>query len=374
MAFWCKKSLQPLQQEITRLQQQLEEKQQAIDTLLRENSQLRQQQQGSAAQFERLQRVLGNLPRFMQSLGSSQGSLAELSGGLQQEKQNAIHAQEASLHSRQDVERILQNLSSLAESSVQAANQMEKLDKRAQEIGAILQIIREIADQTNLLALNAAIEAARAGEHGRGFAVVADEVRQLANRSAGATEQIHILVQQIRQDSGESREQMDTLAQNAIQSRQEGEQASKGMHHLLDVSSQMEEAIATSALHGFCELAKFDHVVYKFRVYMVVMGLSEEKIEQFAEHHSCRLGKWYYEGEGRDCFSKLNGYRQIEPPHIRVHEAAIRALQAHAVGDLDSAHSALIDMESASMEVIRGLELMAESGHQNAQILCTHTH
>lgn len=86
--------------------------------------------------------------------------------------------------------------------------------------------------------------------------------------------------------------------------------AAESMRTLLDLSSTMELAVAGSALRSFCELAKVDHLIYKFRVYKVLLGLSTETVSDFASHLECRLGKWYYEGEGHACYSRLAGYRR----------------------------------------------------------------
>lgn len=112
----------------------------------------------------------------------------------------------------------VQVMRDLAQSIQQAADGIGALDKQSQLIGAIIKTISSIADQTNLLALNAAIEAARAGEQGRGFAVVADEVRQLASRTSQATEEITSVVQQNQQLAGQAVALMGTGKRQADES------------------------------------------------------------------------------------------------------------------------------------------------------------
>lgn len=132
----------------------------------------------------------------------------------------------------------------------------------------------------------------------------------------------------------------------------------------------MEGTIAAAALRGFVEVAKVDHLVYKFEVYKVLMGVSTKRSDDFAAHTHCRLGKWYYEGEGRDCFSKLPGYVEMESPHRQFHDAGLAALRAYQEGQTEACFSRVGDMEAASLKVLSSLERIATSAESDASLLC----
>ncbi|MEM1098557.1 MAG: methyl-accepting chemotaxis protein [Planctomycetota bacterium] len=122
---------------------------------------------------------------------------------------NAQESGDAAAHGGQVVGETIEEMQAISDAVSNSARAVENLGKRGEQIGEIVATINDIADQTNLLALNAAIEAARAGEHGRGFAVVADEVRKLADRTTSATEEIGESIRAIQEETGQAVDNMD---------------------------------------------------------------------------------------------------------------------------------------------------------------------
>ena len=104
------------------------------------------------------------------------------------------------------------------------------------------------------------------------------------------------------------------------------------------------------------------------------MGISDRRADSFSSHTACRLGKWYFEGEGHDCFSKLDGYAAIASPHQAFHQYGSDAVSAYHEGDPMRGMYSVKRMETASMDVLAGLERIAVAGEGNSSLLCHSPH
>jgi hypothetical protein len=304
--------------------------------------------------------VLRNLALFSGTLSGSQQSLAAMATRLREEKARALEAAHVSMTSGQASTEIASSLHVLAENSATTAKEVDGLAQQAGEIGAIVQLIHEIADQTNLLALNAAIEAARAGEAGRGFAVVADEVRKLAERTAKATKDIEGLVVGIRDNSISAKGAMEVLARTAEDFSSRGARATEDMEKLMNLSHQMEDVIASSAIKSFVEVAKVDHLVFKFRCTSACSGSSSSTPTTCRTTPNAASANGISRARAGKPSASCPPTASSTPPRRRA-DLGIAAIDARDRGDMVEMLKHVEAMEQASVRVIDSLDRMADS-------------
>ncbi len=314
---------------------------------------------------------------FNQSLGIYANSIALMQKALHDLHQGTLNDHLPILESksksevtRDNVRMITNGMSNLSSDMQDAAQMINSLNTRAAEVGGIIGIIAEISEQTNLLALNAAIEAARAGEAGRGFAVVADEVRGLSLKTAQATANIAGLIKQIQEEVSYSQKHIEQATSRSVSLSKVGNNAEQSLTDLIAITEGMKSLINADTLRMFVTTAKMDHLAFKMDIYKAFIGLKPMKVSDITTDHNCELGKWYYHGAGVKCYSKLDGYKQVQTPHRLIHDTAAQVLVLLEKDNKVGAAKALKEMEQASLDVLKFLENIALAGYEHKHVLC----
>jgi len=166
-------------------------------------------------------------------------SIEEISGNAERSSDVARHSVDVAHKGGDAVRRTIEGMNTIRETIQDTAKRIKRLGESSQEIGNIIELINDIADQTNILALNASIQASMAGEAGRGFAVVADEVQRLAERSANATKQIEVLVRTIQADTNEAVVSMERSTTDVVGGALLAENAGAALEEIEQVSNQI---------------------------------------------------------------------------------------------------------------------------------------
>lgn len=181
--------------------------------------------------------------RTLDSLQAMTYSIQEVAENARQAATVARRASKTAVTSGVAMERTVENIFSLRDTVSDTAQKVKRLGESSQRISKVASLIEQIALQTNLLAINAGIEAARAGEQGHGFAVVAEEVGELAARSAEATQEIELIVDSIRKETAEVVEAMELGTHQVVEGTQLVEDAKYSLNEILEVSRQIDSLV-----------------------------------------------------------------------------------------------------------------------------------
>jgi twitching motility protein PilJ len=234
--------------------------------------QLLQAAQRQSTEIQSTGRAVATMTQTMTDVSKNAGESAKVA-------ESSLHAAEKGATA---VQNAIRGMNDIREQIQETSKRIKRLGESSQEIGEIVQLISDITEQTNVLALNAAIQAASAGEAGRGFTVVAEEVQRLAERSAEATKHISAIVKSIQRDTQDAVEAMERSTQGVVQGTRTADEADQALREITQVSNRLAELIGSISNSTAQQADAATKVAANMKAILAITQLTTEGTKQTA--------------------------------------------------------------------------------------------
>lgn len=355
-----KSSFNQKQKELITQQQANRELQSRISDLESQNNALEQALEKESASKATLQNnpILDNLLGSFSQVQNIRESIRFAFENLSGDTTSSSDISSLFNESGASLQEIIKNMGLLSTRMSQMSESISGLSETADNINKFVSTITSISDQTNLLALNAAIEAARAGDAGRGFSVVADEVRALATETNTSANEVADLVQKIIQSTREAVEAVSELKNNN-EHLSEGVQTLNGSYdEITERCSNMQSVISSHSSSTIIQFVKLDHLAWKSTIYAAMCGKSTMPSDDAFNPSSSSLGMWLSAQSGNPVASKT-AFREVSQAHSGVFQEAQRAINEFKSNNESAMTNCLRNMETASNKLMSTFDRLA---------------